>query len=91
MKTIDKLKAYSLMRGSNGRVFTAEYVKRDGTIREITCRLGVKKHLKGGTLKYNPLDKLLMVVFDMQKKEYRMINLNTLRALKINGKQFAIA
>lgn len=89
MKTIEKitttkLEAYSKMACSNGSMFTVKFIKKDGTIRVMNCRTGVKKYLKGGELKYTPIEKLLFSVFDMQKKEYRMINLKTLFELKIN-------
>ena len=66
-------------------VFTATFIKKDGSVRVMNCRLGVKKHLKGGELKYNPIEKNLLTVFDMQKGEYRMINISTLVELKAHG------
>ena len=48
----------------------------------------VKKHLKGGELKYDAKARNLLPVFDMQKKEYRMINISTLTKLKINGQVY---
>lgn len=61
-----------------GSFFGAEFIKKDKTIRVMNARFAVKKYLSGGNLKYNPLDKGLVVVFDRNKKEYRMINKNTL-------------
>jgi hypothetical protein len=45
----------------------------------------VKKHLKGGELKYKPEDKNYLVVFDMAAQDYRTINVNTLRKFKLDG------
>ena len=70
-----------------GKFFSAIFVKKDGTVREINCRLGVKKHLKGGSLSYNPDDFNYLVVFDVEKKEYRTINMDRLIMLKFNGKE----
>lgn len=67
------------------KIFTATFIKKDGTTRVMNCQLGVKKHLKGGEQKFNPIEKNLLTVFDMQKKEYRMINISTLITLKANG------
>ena len=72
------------MAGNN--IFSAVFIKKDGTLREMVCRLNVKKHLKGGELKYDAKGRGLLPVFDMQKEAYRMINLNTLVRLKISGK-----
>lgn len=70
------------------KFFKATFVKSNGETRKMLARLGVKKHLKGGELKYNPKDYDNMVVYDMQKKGYRTINLKTLKQIKVNGKEY---
>lgn len=70
---------------SDGKIFTVTFTKKDGTERVMNCRTGVKKHLKGGELKYSPLDKGLLPVYDIQKKGYRMINASTIKEVKIQG------
>lgn len=70
---------------NKGNIFSVQFLKKDGTLRDMVCRLGVKKHLKGGTLKFDAKSKGLLPVFDMQKQAYRMINTNTLVKAKING------
>ena len=72
----------------NGNIFSAVFIKKNGERREMVCRLGVKKHLKGGQLAYDAKSRNLLPVFDMQKEGYRMINVNTLVQLKINGKTY---
>jgi hypothetical protein len=62
----------------NGNIFSVVFVKKDGTRREMVCRLGVKKHLKGGELKFDAKSRGLLPVFDMQKQAYRMVNTKTL-------------
>lgn len=69
-----------------GNFFRVCFVKKDGTTREMIARFGVKKHLKGGELKYNPESLNYLTVFDVQKKAYRTINMNNLIFLKYNGK-----
>ena len=56
----------------------------------MTCRFGVKKYLKGGELKFIPLERDLLVVFDMQKKAYRMINLNTISNITSKGVEYYV-
>jgi hypothetical protein len=73
---------------SDGKVFSANFVKKDGTIRTINCRTGVVKHLKGGTLRFDPISKNLLPVFDMSKNGYRFINFITLNWIKIGGKKY---
>jgi hypothetical protein len=72
------------------QIFSAKFVKKDGTVREMVCRLGVKKHLKGGELAYDAKSMGYLPVFDMQKEEYRMININTLIEVKINGMVYKV-
>ena len=65
-----------------GRIFSVTFIKKDGTVRRMAARLGVRKGVKGVGLKFDPSERGLMVVFDMHKREFRMINLNTIIELK---------
>lgn len=67
---------------TNGKFFSVSFVKKDGTERKMTARLGVKKDIKGVGLKFNPTERNLIVVFDIHKKAYRMINLSTILTFK---------
>lgn len=88
---INRLKAVSVIRATRGHIFSAVFVKRDGSIRKMTCRLGVKKFLKGGENKVATADSPFLIVFDMQKKEYRHLNLATLMELKASKTDFTIS
>lgn len=83
-QTIKKAEIIREFVGKN-KIFTATFIKKDGSTRVMNCQLGVKKHLKGGTQAYNPIERNLLTVFDMQKGEYRMINISTLLQLKAHG------
>ena len=78
-----------LINSTNGKIFSATFIKKDGTERKMTCRLSVKKHLKGGKLSFNPTDKNLIPVYEM-KNGYRFINLNTIKSLTINNKTYTL-
>ena len=67
--------------------FSATFVKRNGEVRKMLCRLKVKSYLKGGQKRYN-YDNLL-TVFDIKKMQYRTINLDKLINLKAKGKVYA--
>lgn len=90
MNMINKLEAYAKMRTSSGKVFTATFIKKDGTVRNLNGRIGVKKGVTGKGMRYKPLQKLLLPVYDMQKKAFRMINLDTMEHLKINGQEYMV-
>ncbi len=87
---IDSKDVVKIINSSKGKFFSAIFIKKDGTLRTMNCRLGVKKYLKGGELRFSPSKKGLVVVFDTDKKEYRMININTTRNLKVNGVSYNV-
>jgi predicted TIM-barrel enzyme len=65
---------------SNGKFVTVTFLKKDGTIRKMNCRMGVTKHLKGGE---STLDAdQYVTVFDMAKGAYRAINRDTIIEIK---------
>lgn len=72
----------------DGKIFSVVFIKKDGTLREMTARLGVKKHLKGGTLTYNPKEHNNMIVFDMGKKQYRTIPFDRVVKIKANNEVY---
>ena len=90
MKTIERKKILNLLTDNKGSIFSVVFLKKDGTIRKMLCRFGVKKHLKGGKLAFNPLERALLVVFDMQKEAYRMINLETLMSINMKGVEYHV-
>lgn len=73
---------HEFRREVKGKFFKAIFIKKDGTLREMTCRFGVTKHLKGGEKPYNAEALGLWTVFDVEKKAYRSIDTKTLIALK---------
>lgn len=85
MKANEFLTAEEFREVVKDKIFSAEFEKLDGTIRKIVARLGVSKHLAGGSLTYNPASVNNLVVYDMQKKSYRTIKFDKLRNIKYNG------
>jgi len=65
------------IKESNGRFFSIKFIKKDGTTREMLCRTDVKKHLRGGENNNPNLGESQIVVYDIQKKGYRTINLDS--------------
>ena len=73
---------------NNGKIFSATFEKKDGTIRTINCRRNVSKGVKGVGYSFDPMSKGLLSVYDMQSKGFRFINLETLVEAKVNGEIF---
>lgn len=91
MKTITQENAVKLIKSTEGRIFTVEFTKKDGSHRKMNCRLGVTKHLKGGELAYEPSEYDLITVFDVQKGGYRMISIDTLQQVAVDGEEYKVA
>ena len=73
-----------LITATNGQIFSVSFIKKDGTERAMNCRLGVKKHLKGGESTTKHLTNLV-TVYSIDSSGYRNINLDTVKQLKISG------
>jgi hypothetical protein len=65
---------------SNGKIMTVKFVKKDGSLRVMNCRLGVTKHLKGGCSTLNP-DKFI-TVYDLKSEGYRAIDKESILDVK---------
>jgi len=86
---------------SSGTIFSVTFVKRtDGSIRNMNCRRGVQKGVKGVGLAFDPKDYALLGVYDMWKTQlneageiigkgaFRFINLEQLLTLKLGGVEY---
>ena len=91
---ISKAKATDLIKGSKGKFINVKFVKKNGDLRTLTGRTGVYNSphapLTGEGLKYNPDDYGLVGIFDAQKKAYRMVNINTLQELTVEGQTYTV-
>jgi hypothetical protein len=91
MKTITTDKAKQLINQSNGRIFSAVFVKKDNTHRLINARLGKNyKSKTGRQAPYKAKEYNLLPVYDMKIKDFRMLNFNTLLTLSIDKKAYKI-
>jgi hypothetical protein len=77
----------AVIEASNGKFISVTFVKKDGSIRVLVGRLGVKKHLKGGESTLDA-DKYI-TIFDTQNGGYRAINRDTIQSVRIDGVEFA--
>lgn len=91
MREINKEKAKEKILNSKGKIFYCEFHKRsNGENRPMTARLHVKSHLKDGEKSYDPEEKDLITVFDMDKSAYRSINVPGLHELHAEGEEFKV-
>ena len=82
--------AQKLIEGTNGLIFTATFTKRNGSKRKMNCRVGVKRGIKGVGMAYDASEHDLISVFDVKKRAYRAVRLDTLTQIDFKGKQFKV-
>ena len=98
---ISRKRAVDLINGTKGKVFTVNFVKRTtGEVRKMNARTRVRNYVTGEGMKYNPISKNLITVFDMaiaktlpkdqRHKAYRHINIDGLKTLLTNRKTYEI-
>ena len=91
MQTITQEKAKQFINQTNGRIFSATYIKKDMSKRIMNARLGKRyKSITGKSAPYDPDKYNLKKVYDMKVKDFRIINLNTLISLSINKNKYII-
>ena len=100
MKKIDRATAKKYIYATNGQEFAAVFTKKNGDLREMNCMLGVTDGVKGVGRKFDPDEKGLVSVFDVdaekivdgekKKGDFRFINLLTLEKLTIDEVEYTI-
>ena len=91
VQTIKRERAAKFLESeTDGRIFAVYFQKADGSMREMICRRGVKKYLRGGSLPYDAKSKLLLPVFDLSIREYRNVNIASLVSFKVSGETFIV-
>jgi len=91
LQNLSKLEAAQKIRDTKGKMFTVTFIKKsNGEKRTMNARLGVKAYLRGGVLPYDPNTKGLIPVYDIQAKDYRMINIQGIVNLKTGGIEYNV-
>lgn len=77
-----------LKETSNKKIFSVTFIKKDGSLRKMNAMRGVRKGVKGVGHSFNPSEKNLLTVYDMQIRDFRFVNLNDVISFKANRKTF---
>ena len=72
----------------SGRFFSVTFRKKDGSLRKMTARLGVKRVIQGNP-RYNPADYNLLVVWSVNDNAYRSIHIPSILEVKAAGLTFS--
>lgn len=90
IKTTNRI-AKTIRELAGSTIFSVRFRKRTtGEMRDMLCRLKVTKDLSGEGRKYDALAKSLLVVYDVQKKGYRSIPLDSIQIIKVRGETYTI-
>ena len=90
MKTINKETAKKHIYKTNGKFFSAVFIKKNGDKRFIHCMTRSKKGVKGVGLSYNPDERNNVIVKDLKIHEFRTINIDTLVQLTTGGVKYNV-
>jgi hypothetical protein len=99
-KHVDIFDLVDSLKASGGQLFTVTFTKRStGEERTLQGRFGVTRDLKGGTMKYNPRDKGLFVMWitedtrrnDGKDNGYRAIPADSISYLAAKGRKFVVS
>ena len=90
MKTINKETAKKHIYKTNGKFFSAVFIKKNGDKRFIHCMTKSKTGVKGVGLKYNPDAVNNVIVKDLKIHQFRTINVDTLIELNTGGVKYKV-
>jgi len=101
MKTITAKEFKKL--ANKGKMFSVQFVKKDGTLRDMVARLHVsatkkpaETRLSSGVRKAEDEKNQVLTVYDMNKVEdgergqFRRINLKTIKKVKVDGTEYKV-
>ena len=84
MNKVETIK--QIINEGGGHICSVAFVKKStGKVRHMVFRKGVKKHVNGKGLKYDPSKVGNMIVYDMGADGFRTIKLDNVQSLKVNG------
>lgn len=100
MNTITAQEAKQKIQGlGKGTIYSVTFIKKDGSLRLMNSIKGTKRGVNGGGLKFDPKERDLLPVYDLQaaKKDpenpnraWRMVNLSTIKEVTCGGIKFQV-
>lgn len=83
---------------TSGKFVSVDFRKANGTMRTITGRVGVRKHVNGKGMSYDPTTRGLVVIWEATKsnrkdendKGYRMVKLISVSEVRANKKVYEV-
>lgn len=86
MKTIKTQTLKNIIKASKGKIFSVRFIKADGSIRDMICRISVHKYIKGTGSPMSEAKQLIRQrVFDMRKQAFRTIPIDRILSINVSG------
>jgi hypothetical protein len=80
---ITSLDLSDFLNSTSGKIFRVVFSRRsDGRQREMVCRTGVNSRHNNGTIPFDPSSMNLFSVYDVQKRAYRFIPLESVICIR---------
>lgn len=80
---VRKSVARSMLDASEGTFVGVTFTKKDGTLRNLNGRLGVRKGTKGGQNKLDKRD--YITIYDVKNEGFRAVSLASLEQVRMRG------
>lgn len=69
-------------------IFKVGFYKKDGSYRELKGRFGVGKGVNGNGMHYDPIERGMFTLYDVENGGFRTITVDNIRELSIRGKKY---
>lgn len=79
----------SMIKETKGRFFTVHFYKKDGSLRKMTARTGVRKGTNGGVNTTAHLSKYV-TLWCSAARQHRNVNLDEIVWMKVQGVGFVV-
>ena len=90
-RTMTRADVHDFLRSLNGKIFTVEFTKRTtGELRVMRCTTNYQSKLAGGELAYNPTEKALIPVYDLEKRGFRSIPTDAVIRIRALGNEYEV-
>jgi hypothetical protein len=83
---VHRVNLHKFLHDQEGKFVAVDFIKLNGEKRMLCGRLGVTQHSKGGPNKVEAEDRPYLVMYDVQNKGYRTVNLSTVHAIRAQNR-----
>ena len=87
---VSQADAVNILNRQGHRFYSVTFIKKDNTLRLMNGRKGVSVGVNGKGRSYEPSDKGLFGMWDVQKRGHRMVNVNSITSFKAKGNDYTV-